>query len=572
MHQAFAERVSFVPVFFDRGDLCGISLTFPSSGFRHYFSSLSIYNIYNRHLTRHTRSISPFAAFPRSTFPSLVLGDFNIHHPSCDPDRTFLSPDLILSEPYFEQASESGYVLLNTTGSYTRLASHNNERSGAIDLAFANNALLPFIQSWQNNLPATGSDHTAIKIKISSPTLRVAVSSPQWECTPWPLLTSFILNFTPTPLATPGEISNWFDRNLQALTVPVLAITPTKRPSSWSKKWWSPDISQLRTIFHSVARAYRKGMATRMEVKATKTAYFSAIKVAKSKHWNEFVNNANTKDLWAIHRLRKPKDSDTLPSFPNAATPLELNKALVPHFFPPMPTQAPPAPRFFVDAQPISSDEVTRALKKCSNTSTPGPDQIPYGTWKSIHSINPHAIPQLLTPLLVHGHHAQTLKAANGIVLPKPAKPSYSDPSSFRIIVLLETISKVLERIVTFRLYAHAVTCKLIHPNQGGSLPGRSVTDAATTLLHEVKLLQASSLKVSSLFLDIKGGFDNVRAPILAARLNSYDTPTYMINWILSFLSNRTCRLLFKGGPMTFEDVDVGVPQGSPISPLLFVI
>src|SRR5712691_3014383 len=233
---------------------------------------------------------------------------------------------------------------------------------------------------------------------------------------------------------------------------------------------------------------------------------------------------------------------------------------------------SPPLPHLFNSTPPITAEEISNVLSKCSNLSTPGPDQIPYGTWKRIHAINPLAIPNLLTPLLERGHHPLSLKVANGIVLPKPAKPSYSDPSSFRIIVLLETISKLLERVVTFRLYDHAINCKLLHPNQGGSLPGRSTADAATTLIHEIKLLQFSGLKVSTLFLDIKGGFDNVRAPILAAQLRKHNTADYIVNWVLSFLSHRTCRLLFKGSPKQFQPVDVGVPQGSPISPLLFVI
>jgi len=133
-------------------------------------------------------------------------------------------------------------------------------------------------------------------------------------------------------------------------------------------------------------------------------------------------------------------------------------------------------------------------------------------------------------------------------------------------------MSKVLERIVTFRLYDHAIQSNFLHPNQGGSLPGRSTSDAVATLTHEIKLLQAAGLKVSSLFLDINGGFDNVRGSILASGLRAHNTPTYIVNWVISFLSNRSCRLLFKGGPRAFEPVDVGVPQGAPISPLLFVI
>jgi len=44
-----------------------------------------------------------------------------------------------------------------------------------------------------------------------------------------------------------------------------------------------------------------------------------------------------------------------------------------------------------------------------------------------------------------------------------------------------------------------------------------------------------------------------------------------MVTWIASFLSPRTCRLLFQGSPKTFSPVQVGTPQGFPISPLLFV-
>src|SRR5207237_6253346 len=48
--------------------------------------------------------------------------------------------------------------------------------------------------------------------------------------------------------------------------------------------------------------------------------------------------------------------------------------------------------------------------------------------------------------------------------------------------------------------------------------------------------------------------------------------PGYLVAWIRSFLSQRSCRLLFQGSPRTFSTVSVGTPQGSPVSPLLFVI
>ena len=96
--------------------------------------------------------------------------------------------------------------------------------------------------------------------------------------------------------------------------------------------------------------------------------------------------------------------------------------------------------------------------------------------------------------------------------------------------------------------------------------------DATATLTHEVRLLQRLDLKVSSLFLDIKGGFDNVDPSQLSAALRAKGVHRYVIAWVSSFLTNRKCQLLFQGSPKKFSPVAVGTPQGSPISPLLFVI
>ena len=111
-----------------------------------------------------------------------------------------------------------------------------------------------------------------------------------------------------------------------------------------------------------------------------------------------------------------------------------------------------------------------------------------------------------------------------------------------------------------------------MHPNQFVSLPGLSTYDACLTLSNDVRTLQRPRLKVSSLFLDIKAGFDNVDHKALARILREGGIPPYLLSSVLSFLGERSSTLLFQGAPGTPAPVNLGAPQGSPISPLLFLL
>ena len=140
-----------------------------------------------------------------------------------------------------------------------------------------------------------------------------------------------------------------------------------------------------------------------------------------------------------------------------------------------------------------------------------------------------------------------------------------------RVIVLLDTFSKIL-KVVQTRLSTTAHLKGLISVHQAGSLPGVSAEDAAARLMHEIDATHRTGQCATTGFFDIMGGFDNVSHPILLDRLTTLGTPSYLVSWAGSFLSNRSITLVYPGSPGLSIPVSVGVPQGSPVSPLFFVI
>ena len=250
-----------------------------------------------------------------------------------------------------------------------------------------------------------------------------------------------------------------------------------------------------------------------------------------------------------------------------------MNEALVGHLFPPKAAFPPPSRLTLWDKPPLlTQEEIAHALSKSSALSAPGPHGIPYLTWKRVNTINPSILLHMLSPLVSLEYHPASLNVAKGVVFDKPGKPSDKSPTSLTIIVLLRTVSKILERIIGPRFHLAARSRGLIHLNQCCSLPGLRTYDACLPLVNDVKAFQRRRLEVSSVFLDIKASFDNVDNLTLARILTEGGVPLYLVSWVTTCQGERNRTLVFQSALGTPAPVNLGAPEGSPVSPLLFVI
>jgi len=377
-----------------------------------------------------------------------VVGDLNIHNALSDPLWSLSLQVIVSSTPYFDKAAEAGFALLNPPGEYTRFPLTGKARPSVIDLAFANSHLLAILTGWEVSHPSTSSDHVPMTIYLAPPTLISRPKRPRWADKDWETLAPIIKEFKIPPALlcpTPRALDMWLAGSLDRLTALLKGHTPVSRPSPNSKPWWSPHLTTLRREFHKGARMARKHDTPSLWDVANicKAGYFKAIKAAKNKYWASFLQGATPQSLWTAKRFAYSRTAPRFASLPGAETPQQMNKVLVDHFFHPNePFLPPPRLRPYKKASPLTKEEISIALFKCSPISAPGPDVVPYSTWKQVNKINLALLLQILSPLVSLGYHAATLKCANGIVLDKPGKPFYESPAWFRRIVLIRTFFK----------------------------------------------------------------------------------------------------------------------------------
>ena len=480
--------------------------------FRQSLSHVQIQNLYNL-WTKSTSKmmVSPLLAFPESSFPTLVVGDFNIHHSLPYPVRTHSTEELATSFPYFSRSSELGFSLHNHPGGYTHFPLGGSGHPSVLDLSFASPSLLLFCYPSDTALPSTGSDHVPIQIMLSNPFSSPPPPSPNWSLTDWPTLEPLIKDFTvppPSPLPARVSLEAWFDRHLACLTTLLTFHTPTKRSFYPSQPWWSPLLSLLRKEFHSALRKAHSFHSpfNRAITNLSKKGYLKDTKAAKAANWKSLLASATLRSIWTIKKLYLGKLASHFPSLPDETTYTQIQAALLNLLFPPQPPRSLPSIlRLLADCTSLTPEEISTALSKCSPFSAPGPDTIPYSVWKALYRIAPDILHSLLGPLRLFGHNLSRMKMANEVILDKPGKPSYDSPASFCLIVLLQTILKILERIIASRLSAIARYVGLLHRNQCDSLPSLSFFDACTTLTDTVCTLKCPALMLSSLFLAFKG-------------------------------------------------------------------
>jgi hypothetical protein len=554
-----------------------------------------IYNVYNerRKLSDNSNpyTIDRYLCSLKLNGNSILAGDFNAHHPWWNSEATPTRTEKLL--PFL---TDNHMDLVNIPDVPTY---HHRQNTGdsVIDLVFATDNISDRVLDWAvDDTTHTGSDHEILRYTLLIDTNNT-VPSPlsqryNWQKADWSafkdrLLTnsnreqaefySLLTIASPTTLDKAAVIfTDWI---VDALKESV----PFSRPCSKSKRWWTEELTTLRKQMSRNCRNWKRDQcsSTRLTYKASRNTYFNAIQTTKTSHWRNYLETLEGTDIWQAMRYTKPSRQFKTPSLQhNQTTASEFHQKcnlFRKILFPTPPTVNKPYSvregrgTDEIPWIPVTAEEVKKAIMTSASNKAPGPDGINFLCLKQVLDILPQHLLDLYSTLIETGYHPHCWREATGAILKKANKPDYTAPKAYRPVSLLNCLGKVAEKIVAKRFSTLAEKYQLLDTEQMGGRPGRSVVDAVLALTHDIETGNKLGKVVSVLFLDVKGAFDHVNREQLLEVLQDLGFPTPVLSWVDSFLTDRLIALAFDGQKEDLHPVATGIPQGSPVSPILFL-
>ena len=577
------------------------------------YGKVTIFNIYND--CTHSRNetiLQNYLTTHRNTVINgadthmIWAGDFNRHHPLWDDDKDthlFTNQALRNAEGIINLLAEYSMEMALPKGAPT-LQHMRTKKYSRPDNVFCTATMRPYITKCEvkAQIRPTSTDHFPIVTHIDLPQARIRPDpsynfrTADWEEFRKTLKEKLDAIPRPAPILDPNQLADAGNSLTRALQETIEEKITKSKPRPDAKRWWNGDLTAMRKELNRLrSKSYRNraiaNHPSHRELRKKSRTYGKAIISAKRTHWEEYLEEMTTEDIWTANKyIKNPVGDGGVPRIPtiktrdNNGNTLEINdnkdKANIfsKTFFPPPPALQEgdeaiheyPAP--LPEPPPPDKDQLAKVIRKLAPYKAPGPDGIPNIVLQKCYELLADYLLHLYRAILTLGEYFDPWREFTTVVLRKPDKPNYELPKAYRPIALISTLAKVLTALVADNISKLVEQHNLLPKTHFGGRPGRTTTDAIHYLVHKVKSAWANNQVASILFLDVEGAFPNAVTDKLIHNLKKRRIPETYIKFIRLLLTDRRTRIKFDDFTSEIINIFNGIGQGDPLSMILYII
>ena len=220
--------------------------------------------------------------------------------------------------------------------------------------------------------------------------------------------------------------------------------------------------------------------------------------------------------------------------------------------------------------QHVGLVKVKRILNSLSNSRSTSVDELDNFSLKLAADFVAHPIHHIVCLSIIQNKFPESWKLSK--VIPIHKKGDKIQRKNYRPVSILSPVSKVLEKVVYEQIYSYFDRNHIFHPNLHGYRANRS-TQTALLQMYDRWVRAANEGQLSGIvLLDLSSAFDLVDPELLLQKLKIYKFDEDILNWVKSYLANRSQAVWIDNSLSEFRHCPIGVPQGSNLGPMFFLV